>query len=606
MKNRQAKDTAKLSDGLSGGLSGGPVRDERVFEGFAVGAGIALGIVYRHDSHAALQVRERPIPAAKVRAEQHRVLEAAADAAGRIEALQARAKRMAGAAGEEVGFLLEAYQQMLNGSRLVRGVQARIAAERINAEAAVMKEIGLMAEAFAAMDDQYLAARIADIREVGRRLVESLGKAVVTGLDDLPLNAVIVANELSPADTALLDPKKVAGLTTILGGVESHTAIVARSLGLPAVVAPAELLEAAENGDEIIIDGSAGRVIVNPSAATLNKYMKRRAAFLRSQQSLKKLKAVRAITRDGFHVHLHANMELPNEIAGVLASGAEGIGLFRSEFMFMNRPDLPSEEEQFEELARVVKKMNGRPVTVRTLDVGADKLGEAVGLKPGPNPALGLRAIRFSLKRRKLFMAQLSAILRASAFGPVRILLPMVCNVEEIRQVRRILSRVVSTLKRKGVKIADPLPPLGIMIEIPGAALAADALAAESDFFAIGTNDLTQYTLAIDRSDEQVAYLYNPLHPAVLRLIQFTAEAAAAAKIPVSVCGEMAGDERMTPVLLGFGITELSMNPASLPRVKKRILDLNLSSISGDVRRITAEPDPERLKAFVDTLYHAR
>lgn len=593
MKNRPAKDTP------------GAARSESLFEGFAVGAGIAIGIVHRHDSNAVVQVRERRIPAAKVRTEQHRVLEAAADAAGRIEELQDRAKRMAGAAGEEVGYLLEAYHQMLSGSRLVRGVQKRIATDRINAEAAVMKEIGLMAEAFAAMDDQYLAARIADIREVGRRLVESLDKAVVTGLDDLPLNAVIVADELSPADTALLDPKRVAGLTTILGGVESHTAIVARSLGLPAVVAPPELLDAVENGDEIIIDGTAGLVIVNPGAGTLNKYKKRRAAFLRSQQSLKKLKTVPAITRDGFRVHLHANMELPNEIAGVLASGAEGIGLFRSEFMFMNRADLPTEEEQFEELSRVVKKMNGRPVTVRTLDVGADKLGEAVGLKPGPNPALGLRAIRFSLSRRKLLLTQLSAILRASAFGPVRILLPMVCNVDEVKQVRRILGRVVSTLKRRGVKIADPLPPLGIMIEIPGAALAADALAAEADFFALGTNDLTQYTLAIDRTDEQVAYLYNPLHPAVLRLIQFTAEAAAAAKIPVSVCGEMAGDERMTPVLLGFGITELSMNPASLPRVKKRILDMDLGSISGRVRRITAESDPERLKAFVDTLFHA-
>jgi phosphotransferase system enzyme I (PtsI) len=468
-----------------------------------------------------------------------------------------------------------------------------------------MKEIGLMAEAFAAMEDQYLAARMADIREVGRRLVESLGKAVSTGLEDLPPNAVIVADELSPADTALLDPKRVAGLATILGGVESHTAIVARSLGLPAVVAPAELLSAVENGDEIIIDGTAGRVIVNPGAASLDKYKKRRAAFLRSQQSLKKLKMVPAVTRDGFRIHLHANMELPNEIGGVLDAGAEGIGLFRSEFMFMNRPDLPSEEEQFEELARVVKKMNGRPVTVRTLDVGADKLGEAVGLKPGPNPALGLRAIRFSLTRRKLLLTQLSAILRASAFGPVRILLPMVCMVEEIKQVRRALARVIATLKRKGVRISDPPPPLGIMIEIPGAALAADALAAESDFFALGTNDLTQYTLAIDRTDEQVAYLYNPLHPAVLRLIQFTAEAASAARIPVSVCGEMAGDERMTPILLGFGITELSMNPASLPRVKKRILDLNLASISGRVRRITAESDPQRLKAFVDTLYHA-
>ncbi len=577
-----------------------------MYEGVAVGPGVALGVVHRHDSHAVVQVRERRIPAARVRAEQHRVLEAAAEAASRIEALQARAKRMAGAAGEEVGYLLEAYQQMLSGSRLVRGVQKRIATDRINAEAAVMKEIGLMAEAFAAMDDQYLSARIADIREVGRRLVESLGgKDIETGLDDLPVNAVIVADELSPADTALLDPKRVAGLATILGGVESHTAIVARSLGLPAVVAPPELLEGAENGDEIIIDGTAGRVIINPGAATLSKYRKRRAAFLRSQHSLKKLKTVAAVTRDGFRVHLHANIELPNEIPGVLAAGAEGIGLFRSEFMFMNREALPSEEEQFEELSQVVKKMGGRPVTVRTLDVGADKLGEAVGLEPGPNPALGLRAIRFSLKRRKLLMTQLSAILRASALGPVRILLPMVCTVDEIKQVRGILVRVAAALKRKGVRIADPLPPLGIMIEIPGAALAADALAQESDFFALGTNDLTQYTLAIDRTDEQVAYLYNPLHPAVLRLIQFTAEAASAARIPVSVCGEMAGDARMTPILLGFGITELSMNPASLPRVKKRILELNLASISGQVRRMTAESDTTRLKELVDTLSQA-
>jgi phosphotransferase system enzyme I (PtsI) len=559
--------------------------------------------VHRHDSHAAVQVRERRISIAKVRTEQHRVLEAAAEAAGRIEVLQARAKRMGGAAGEEVGYLLDAYQQMLNGSRLVRGVQKRIAAERVNAEAAVMKEIGLMAEAFAAMEDPYLAARMADIREVGRRLVESLGKAETTGLDDLPAHAVIVADELSPADTAILDPKRVVGLATILGGVESHTAIVARSLGLPAVVAPRELLADIENGEEIIIDGTAGRVIVAPSAASLNTYRKRRAAFLRAQQSLKKLKTVPAVTRDGFRVHLHANIELPHEVGGVLAAGAEGIGLFRSEFMFMNRPDLPSEEEQFAELAGVVKKMKGRPVTVRTLDVGADKLGEAVGLKPGPNPALGLRAIRFLLKRRKLLLTQLSAILRASTLGSVRILLPMVCTVDEIRQVRRAMTRVVATLKRRGVKVADPLPPLGIMIEIPGAALAADALAAEADFFAIGTNDLTQYTLAIDRTDEQVAYLYNPLHPAVLRLIQFSAEAASAARIPVSVCGEMAGDERMTPILLGFGITELSMNPASLPRVKKRILDLNLSAISGRVRRLTAESDPQRLKDFVDSLH---
>ncbi len=580
---------------------------EIVFTGIAVGAGVAIGTVYRHDSRAVVQVRERRIPATKVRSEQHRVLEAAAEAVGRMEALQGKARRMSGAAGEELGYILEAYQQMLGGSRLVRGVQRRIAQERINAEAAVMKEIGLMAEAFASMDDPYLAARMADIREVGRRLVESLGKEVDGDFDDLPPHAVIVADELSPADTALLDPRRIAGLVTILGGVESHTAIVARSLGLPAVVAAAsDLLGHARNGSTIIVDGSAGAVVIDPTPPTLARYRRKRAGYIKSQQSLKKLKSVRAVTRDGFRIGLQANIELPADVDSALAAGAEGVGLLRSEFMFMNRSDLPGEEEQFAELSKVVKQMNGRPVTVRTLDVGADKLGEIFGMKPGPNPALGLRAIRFSLSRRKLMLVQLSAILRASAFGPVRILLPMVCIVDEVRQVRRMLTRLSAQLKRRGVKIADPLPPLGVMIEIPGAALAADALAAEADFFAIGTNDLTQYTLAIDRSDEQVAYLYNPLHPAVLRLIQFSAEAALAARIPVSVCGEMAGDERMTPILLGFGITELSMSSTSLLRVKKRILELDLTAISGRVRRITAESDPARVLAIVEDLGNGR
>ena len=574
---------------------------EKAFTGLPVGAGIAIGTVYRHDSRAIVQVRERRIPATKVRNEQNRVLEAAAEAAGRIQVLQNQAKRMAGAAGEELGYILEAYEQMLGGSRLVRGVQKRIAEERINAEAAVMKEIGLMAEAFAAMEDPYLAARMADIREVGRRLVESLGGKDADGnFDHLPPNAVIVADELSPADTALLDPESVAGLATMVGGVESHTAIVARSLGLPAVVAAPEFLKQAENGSTIILDGGTGAVVINPTHATLEQYRRKRADFLKSERLLQKLKSVPAVTRDGFRIGLQANIELPSEVEAALAAGAEGIGLFRSEFMFMNRDDLPSEEEQFAELSHVVKKMGGRPVTIRTLDVGADKLGTALDLKPGPNPALGLRAIRFSLKHRKLLLIQLSAILRASAFGPVRILLPMVCTVDEVREVRRILTRLVAQLKRGGVKISDPPPPLGVMIEIPAAALAADALAAEADFFAIGTNDLTQYALAIDRSDEQVAYLYNPLHPAVLRLIQFSAEAASAAGIPVSVCGEMANDERMTPLLLGFGITDLSMASSSLPRVKKRILELNLSVISGRVRRITSESDPVKVKSLVD------
>ncbi len=577
-------------------------KTERVFVGSPVGDGIAIGIARCQDSRAAFNVREITIPPTKVRSEQHRLLEAAAKASGRLEKLHGQATRMGNAAGEELGYIIEAYQQMLSGSRLIRGVQRRIASDNINAEAAVLKEIGAMSEAFASMDDAYLSARIADIREVGRRLVEALSADAPKASKALPRNAIIIADELSPADTALLDPRQLAGMATMFGGVESHTAIVARSLGIPAVVAAANMMDGVQSGDTIIIDGSTGQVIVSPTEATLKAYRHKQTTFLKAQKSLKKLKTVPAVTRDGFKIKLQANVELPTELESVLASGAEGIGLFRSEFMFMNRAELPGEDEQFEVLAQVVKTMAGRPVTIRTLDAGADKLGDVVGLKPGPNPALGLRAIRFSLSRRKLLMTQLSAILRASALGPVRILLPMVSSVEEIREVRRIIGRLSARLKAKGVKVPDPMPPIGAMIEIPGAALTADALAAESDFFAIGTNDLTQYTLAIDRTDEQVSYLYNPLHPAVLRLIQFSAEAASAAGIPVSVCGEVAGDDRLTPLLLGFGITELSMAPASVLKVKKRILDLNLTAITGRVRRITAESDPTRIRELLDTL----
>ncbi|MEQ8735928.1 MAG: phosphoenolpyruvate--protein phosphotransferase [Rhodospirillaceae bacterium] len=575
---------------------------EQQFSGLAVGRGIAIGTVYRHDSRYNVYVREVRIPASRIKREQARLTNAARKSSREIDLLQKKASQLPGAAREELGYLLDAYQQMLKGSRLIRGVEKRIEQDRINAEAAVLKEINLMEEAFAAMEDSYLSTRIDDIREVGNRLVRCLGKKESVAFGSLPRNAVIVSDELSPADTALLDPSQVAGLATVLGGVESHTAIMARSLALPAVVAATELTNWARNGDTLIVDGSAGYVILNPTAATLAEYRKRRAAYLRSRRLLDKLRTVPAVTQDGVAVNLQANIELPTEIDSVIKSGATGIGLLRSEFLFMNRTDLPREDEQFEVLRNVVDRMDGRPVTIRTLDIGADKLSDALGFEPGPNPSLGLRAIRFSLRHRKPFMEQLTAILRAGAYGPVRILLPMVCTVGEVREVRRILTRLAGRLRRKGVKIADPIPPLGIMIEIPGAALAADALAAEADFFAIGTNDLTQYTLAIDRSDETVAHLYNPLHPAVLRLIQFSAEAAAAAGIPVSICGEMAGDERLTPLLLGLGITELSMAAGSIPRVKKRVRALNLSAVSGRARRLTNDADSERLNAFIQEM----
>ncbi|CAA7625440.1 Phosphoenolpyruvate-protein phosphotransferase [Magnetospirillum sp. LM-5] len=572
---------------------------EIVLTGMAVSRGIAIGTVYRHDSdHVA--VAETRIPASRLAAEKKRFAAAVETAQGQVAQMRAKAEGLDGAAAEELGYLLDAYQQMLHGSRLVRGVEGRIESERINAEAAVQHEIDSIAHVFEAMEDSYLSGRAADVRDLGRRLIRNLIGRDWKPFQTLPKNSVILGEELTPADTALLDPKVVAGIATQLGGAESHTAIMARSLGLPAVLGVAELMRHARSGDVVVIDGRNGRVVLNPSDDLLDAYRKMRADFLRTRRQLSRLKDLPATTRDGQRVQLEANIELPGEVASALAAGAEGIGLLRSEFLFMNRDDVPDEDEQFAAYQAVIQGMGGREVTIRTLDVGGDKLAHGLGVNPGPNPSLGLRAVRLSLARPELLEAQLAAILRASAFGRVRILVPMVATVEEIQAVRATLEKVVRRLKRAGVAMADPLPPLGVMIEVPGAALGADALAFNSDFFSIGTNDLTQYTLAIDRADEAVASLYNPLHPAVLRLIQFTTEAAKRARIPVAVCGEVAGDPRYTALLLGLGIRDLSMSATNIAVVKQRVRGLDLSAASRMARLVMEQSDAARIAGLVD------
>jgi phosphotransferase system enzyme I (PtsI) len=405
---------------------------------------------------------------------------------------------------------------------------------------------------------------------------------------------------LSPADTALFDPAQVAGFATILGGPASHTAIMARSLGLPAVVGLSGLPPGLQAGQTVIVDGSGGRVITNPGAETLALFRLKRADFLRARRRLHHLRKVPAITSDGTLITLEANLELPSEIGGINSYGAAGIGLLRTEFIFMNRATLPDEDEQTAILSELVTRLDGRPLTVRTLDAGGDKNAPALGRPSGPNPALGLRAIRLSLQRPEILDTQLAAILRAGALGPVRILLPMVTAVSELLAVRAAVEAVVYRLKRRKMAFALPLPPIGTMIEVPGAALAADGLAQYSDFFAIGTNDLTQYTLAIDRTDEQVAHLYDPLHPAVLRLVQFTTEAALRARIPVSVCGEIAGDPRFTALLLGLGIRELSMAAARIPLVKQRIRNLDLMAATRRARVIMDQSDAGRIAQLLD------
>ena len=576
--------------------------EERSFHGLAVSPGIAIGPAHVSD-HFDQAVPEYEIGPEQVDDERARFAEALAVSVKQLRKLKTKAQNLPDAAAEEMGYLLDAHLSMLSNSRLVRGVERRIASDRHNAEWAVQAEIAGIGESFSAMRDAYLAARFDDIRIVGMRLIRNLTKKPFEALSRLPDGTVILAEELTPADTALMDPRRVAGFATVLGGAESHTSIMARALGLPAVVGVAGLLTPAGRRESVIVDGSAGIVVVNPGAATIARYRERQEALRRERRQLDKLRRLPAVTRDGVEIGLQANLELPRELDQATAAGATGLGLVRSEFLYMNRDTVPGEDEQFAAFRDLVEGMGGRPVTVRTLDIGGDKVAEVLSgftAGAGANPALGLRAIRLSLKERKLLDAQLAAMLRAAVHGPLRILLPMICNVGELRRVREALVQVARRLRRRGVAIPDALPPLGVMIEIPGAALAADALAAEADFFALGTNDLIQYTLAIDRGDEQVAYLNDPLHPAVLRLIQFAIEAAHRARIPISVCGEMAGDPRFTALLVGLGLRELSMAPGSIPRVKQRIRSLDSVAASRRARAIMDQWDSGRITALLD------
>jgi phosphotransferase system enzyme I (PtsI) len=575
-------------------------KGELVFEGLGVSPGIAVGPVHVVEG-GSVHVPEYRIEPGQIEAERARFSAAVNKAQKQLLKLKAKSTNLPGTAAEEIGFLLDAHLQMLTGSRVVRGVE-KLIEEGLNAEAAVQAEISKVAQDFAALDDAYLAARAQDIREVGDRLIRNLTQTPYEAFSHLTPGSIIVGEELTPADTALMNPDMVGGLAAVLGGAESHTAIMARSLGLPAVLGVAGLIGNVRSGDIVAIDGNAGRVYLNPTAKTQALLEVRHAEDEREEKQLSRLRKLPAITRDGISIGLQANLELPRELEMAVDAGAEGVGLLRTEFLYMNRDDLPDEEEQYKVLVELIEGLDGRPITARTLDVGADKLAYSLTahLGGGINPALGLRAIRLSLRERSLLEAQLAAMIRAGAHGPLRILLPMISTLIEVRQVREVLDKVVRRLHRRRVKIADPLPPIGVMIEVPGAALSADAFAQIVDFFAIGTNDLTMYTLAIDRGEEQVAHLYNPLHPAVLRLIQFATEAALRARIPVSVCGEIAGDPRFAPLLLGLGIRELSMAWTALPRVKQRIRDLDLVAATRCASTIMDQSDPGRIAALLD------
>ncbi len=574
---------------------------DHVLTGLGVSAGIAIGPAHIVESGFA-QVPEYRVAAEETERELARLADAISKSRRQLRKLKAKAMGLPESAAEEISYLLDAHLSILSGSRLIRGVERRIAEDLVNAEFAVQAEMAAIAQQFSAMSDPYLAGRSQDIRDVGARLIRNLVDRKYQAFSKLPADSIILAEELTPADTALMEPDAVAGFATAFGGAEGHTAIMARSLGLPAVLGISGLMSRVRSGQTVIVDGTAGRVIVAPSAETLEDYRARQAENRAEKARLRALISLPARTRDTVDIALMANIELAREVSSAVDIGADGIGLLRTEFLFMNRDDLPSEEEQYQSLRAIVEGMQGRPVTLRTLDVGGEKLASALGphFLECANPALGLRAIRLSLREPRLLEHQLAAMLRAGAHGPVRILLPMVTSATEVRQVRAAMERIARRLRRRRVDFADPLPPLGVMIEVPAAALAADSLGPTADFFALGTNDLIQYTLAIDRGDDQVAGLFDPLHPAVLRLLQFTAEAARRASIPLSVCGEVAGDPRFTALLIGLGIRELSMAPAALLAVKQRVRTLDSLAATRRVRIIMEQLDPGRIAALLE------
>ena len=577
------------------------VQPEKILRGIGVSTGIAIGPAFVIDQHG-VPVPEYSVLASQIDKEMKRFQTAVVKTQKQLGQLRVKAESLPEGANEEIGLLLEAYKGMVSSSRLLRGVEAMIMNERLNAEAAVQRQINIIAAGFAAMKDEYLAARAGDVREVGSRLIRNLLQQKYNPFEHAPPSSIFLAEEITPADTALMDPARVAGFAAVLGGAEGHAAIMARALGIPALLGVTALISGVSSGELVVIDGNEGLIILRPSAETLAHYRAEAAKEVREIKKLKGLRAVPAITMDGTAIRVEANLELPRDVEAALETGATGVGLLRTEFNFMNRPDLPSEDEQFEILRDLVKKMEGRPLTVRTLDVGGEKIASALGETVGEsiNPALGLRAIRLGLREPKLLDTQLSAIVRASAYGPVRILIPMVSSVDQMRQVRERLVQIEKRLQKRGIKLPHVLPPIGAMIEIPGAALSADALSKVCDFFAIGSNDLTQYTLAIDRGDDRVANLYNPYHPAVLRLIEFTIAAAWRANIPVSLCGELAGNPRATALLLGLGLREFSIAPSRLPKIKQIIRSLSMAQAVSFAQSVLQQNDEATINALLD------
>ncbi|MBS0335934.1 MAG: phosphoenolpyruvate--protein phosphotransferase [Proteobacteria bacterium] len=566
-----------------------------VLHGHSVSPGITIGHAHLVSS-ARLEVAHYEVPEPGIEYEVARF-----DAAvGKVrDELLEVGKQIPADAPAEFGAFVDLHAMILNDPSLASVPKTLIREHRCNAEWALIQQMESLVAQFDAIDDPYLKERKADITQVVERVLKALLGRPGTVEPNLSAEKqlIVVAHDLSPADMLLFKQHAFGGFVTDVGGVTSHTAILARSLNIPAIVGLHHARHMIREGDLLIVDGIQGVLIVAPDAIVLAEYQLKQSQHELERKKLRRLKSTPAATLDGFPVELFANIELPQDMPEVLENGAQGIGLFRTEFLFMNRKDLPGEEEQFEAYREVTRAMEGKPVTIRTLDIGADKAlsGEAYTM---PNPALGLRAIRYCLSEPQMFLGQLRAILRASHYGKIRLLIPMLAHAHEIDQTLLLIKEAKASLDASGEPY-DKGIPVGGMIEIPAAALALPMFMRKLGFLSLGTNDLIQYTLAIDRTDDAVAHLYDPLHPAVLQLVSQTITRANRAGVPVAVCGEMAGDPRLTRLLLGLGLRNFSMHPAQLLAIKERVLKTCVADIQPMAARVLRSTDSRRTQELL-------
>jgi phosphotransferase system enzyme I (PtsI) len=566
--------------------------------GIGVSGGIAIG--YAHlASSARVEVPQYMLAQKHIPDELERFDEAILATRAELEDLRSHIPANAPA---ELSAFLDMHLMFLGDSMIAEEPKRLIRETQCNAEWALAQQMEALVARFEEIDDAYLRSRQEDVVQVVQRVLKVLlGHPSHMPLDvDFDSERIFVAHELSPADMVIFKNVRFAAFITDLGGTTSHTAILARSMGLPSVMALHNARGLIRDHDLLIVDGRDGVVIINPDESVLAEYRLRQNQWRIDTDKLKRLKTSRSATLDGTPIELMANIELLEDLDAVKAAGAHGIGLFRSEFLFLNRSDLPSEEEQYESYKAVAKALDGKPVTIRTLDLGADKQAPW-GHSVADNPALGLRAIRLCLAEPGLFLTQLRAILRASAHGRVRILIPMLASFAELRQTLQRIDEAKDSLRRDGLKFDEGIA-VGGMIEVPAAALAAGFFAEQLDFLSIGTNDLIQYTLAIDRADDSVSHLYDPLHPAVLALIQQTIRACVKAGKPVSVCGEMAGDPLLTRLLLGLGLRIFSMHPASLLQVKQQVLRSHIEELTPAAQKLLKNTDPEKTASLLTRL----